>query len=285
MWTTRYVVREPEDVVDEIVDYVARYQIENVNFVDLTAATNRRWTLGLCDELEARSPGITWQLPVGTRIEAIDREVLSRLAATGCTNITFAPESGSERMLDIMNKKADLDHILESVRDAHELGLRTTVNIIVGHPAERWRDTWASAKYLARAAWAGGDDTAVIMFCPYPGSADFDALVSSGRHVIDERSYYVGLSRSSSAHQTWNDHMSARQIRALQLVMIGGFYATTVLRRPGRLVEFLRAQLSAGRERTYLDQMVRTRRRRVRPVATTPVHPAPPHVGDHRHVA
>ena len=57
MWTTKYVVREPEDVVDEIVEYVERYGVQNVNFVDLTAATNRKWTLGLCDALEARAPG------------------------------------------------------------------------------------------------------------------------------------------------------------------------------------------------------------------------------------
>lgn len=266
MWTTKFVVRDPTDVVDEIVDYVDRYGVENINFVDLTAATNRRWTLGLCDALEARAPDITWQLPVGTRIEAIDREVLQRLWDTGCRNITFAPETGSPRMLEIMDKKADLERILQAVRDASDIGLRTTVNFIIGHPEERWSDTRKSMRLLARVAWAGGDDTAVIMFCPYPGSADFDALVASGRHIIDEPSLYVGLSRSSSAHQTWNDRMSARQLRVLQLAMIGGFYALTVLRRPRRLFEFIRAQVT-GEETTYLDQMVRTKRRRLRPVS------------------
>lgn len=72
MWTTKYVVREPEDVVDEICEYADQYGVQNVNFVDLTAATNRKWTLGLCDALEARAPDVDWQLPVGTRIEAID---------------------------------------------------------------------------------------------------------------------------------------------------------------------------------------------------------------------
>ncbi|MEL7207730.1 MAG: radical SAM protein, partial [Actinomycetota bacterium] len=83
MWTTKYVVREPDDVVDEIADYVDQYGVANVNFVDLTAATNRRWTLGLCDALDERGLDITWQLPVGTRIEAIDREVLERIYVVG----------------------------------------------------------------------------------------------------------------------------------------------------------------------------------------------------------
>lgn len=264
MWTTKFVVREPDDVVDEIASYVERYGVENVNFVDLTAATNRRWTIGLCDALERRALGITWQLPVGTRVESIDREVLQRLWDTGCRNITFAPESGSPRMLEVMNKRASIEHVLESVRDAKDVGLHSTVNIIVGHPEERWSDSLRSLGFLAKAAWSGGDDCAVIMFCPYPGSVDYDHLVDSGRHVIDEASHYVGLSRSSSSHQSWNDRMSPRQVRLLQLGLICAFYLVSVLRRPRRIFEFVRSQVT-GREDTYLDQMVRTRRKSIRP--------------------
>lgn len=279
MWTTRYVVRDPEDVVDEIVDYVERYGIENVNFVDLTAATNRKWTLGLCDALERRAPGVTWQLPVGTRVEAIDREVLERIFATGCRNITFAPESGSPRMLEAMDKRVKLPKVLDAVRDGNDVGLRTLVNIIIGHPEEHWRDVAMSMRFLVRAAWAGCTDTAVMMFCPYPGSVDFDALVASGAHTIDEAAYYVGLSRGSASHRSWNDRMSARQLRLLQLVMIGGFYAASWVRRPRRAVAFLRSQLGRGAEDTYLDQMVRTKRKKVERIPDAELAPQHRHGG------
>lgn len=262
MWTTRYVVREPEDVVDEIVEYVERYGIRNVNFVDLTAATNRKWTLGLCDALEARAPGISWQLPVGTRIEAIDAEVLQRLWDTGCRNITFAPESGSERLLEIMDKRVKLDKVLQAVREGNEIGLKTMINILIGHPEETWRDLRKSTRFLLTAAWQGCSDIAVMMFCPYPGSADFDALVASGRHTIDDAAYYVGLSRGSGSHRSWNDHISVRQLRLMQLVMIAAFYVASWIRRPRRAFAFLRAQFG-GPEDTYLDQMVRTKRRKL----------------------
>ena len=272
MWTTRYVVRDPEEVVDEIVDYVDAYGVENINFVDLTAATNRKWTLGLCDALERRAPGITWQLPVGTRIEAIDREVLQRIYETGCRNITFAPESGSERLLEIMDKRVKLPHVMEAVQDGHAIGLHTTINILIGHPAETWSDLRRSAVYLVRAAWAGCSDIAVMMFCPYPGSADFDQLVESGRHALDDAAFYVGLSRGSASHRSWNPHMSARQLRLIQLALISAFYVTSMSRRPRRIVDFVRSQF-AGSEETYLQQMVRTKRKKV---AETPhAHGAP----------
>lgn len=265
MWTTKYVTRDPEDVADEIGEYVRDYGIENVNFVDLTAATNRKWTLGLCDALEARDFDIEWQLPSGTRVEAIDREVLERLYATGCRNITFAPESGSERLLGIMDKRVKLPKVLEAVEDSSDIGLHSLVNILIGHPEERWSDLRQSVRFLLQAAWRGCSDTAVMMFCPYPGSADFERLVASGEHVIDDEAYYVGLSRGSSSHQSWNPDISARKLRLMQLFMISAFYVTQWVRRPWRVISFLRSLLT-GSEETYLEQMVRTKRKNLEPV-------------------
>ena len=265
MWTTKYVTREPADVVDEIGEYVDRYGIENVNFVDLTAATNRKWTLGLCEELAKRDFDIEWQLPSGTRIEAIDREVLEQLYATGCRNITFAPESGSERLLDIMDKRVKLDRVLAAVEDSSEIGIKAMINILIGHPDERWSDLFKSVRFMWTASWKGCSDIAVMMFCPYPGSADFKRLVESGEHVLDDHAYYVGLSRGSSNHQSWNPRMSPRQLRLMQLLMISSFYIVQWVRRPRRALRFLRS-LFGGSEETYLEQMVRTKRKNLKPV-------------------
>jgi anaerobic magnesium-protoporphyrin IX monomethyl ester cyclase len=256
MWTTRYVVRDPEDVADEIAGYVRDYGIENVNFCDLTAVTKRSWTLRFCDALEARVENLDWQLPVGTRSEVLDEEVLQRLYDTGCRNITYAPESGSDRMLDIYDKRVDLQSMLDSLATAHRVGLRTRINVIIGHPAERWSDVWKSAKFLVRAARAGCDDASIIMFCPYPGSVDYSSLVDSGRLVVDEASYYVGISRTSSAHESYNDRMSSGALRAAQLAMEALFYGLGLVLHPKRVVEYIQAQRT-GQERTFLDQLVR----------------------------
>lgn len=260
MWTTRYVVREPDDVVDELAGYVRDHGVENINFCDLTAITKRGWTLRFCDALDERGLDITWQLPVGTRAEALDAEVLRRMYETGCRNVTYAPESGSERMLEVFDKKVKLPHVLASLRAAHAIGLKTHVNVIIGHPAERWSDLLASLRLLLRAARAGCDDAAPIIFCPYPGSADFERLVAEGQLPVDESTCYLGLARTSSAARSFNPTMSARVLRLTQLALLAAFYATAFLLHPSRIVSFVRAQLT-GRESTYLDQMVRSKRR------------------------
>jgi len=79
MWTTRYYVRSVASVVDEIGDYVDRYGIANIDFEDLTMFIDQEWILAFCAELERRGLRITYQLPSGTRSEALDAKVLAAL--------------------------------------------------------------------------------------------------------------------------------------------------------------------------------------------------------------
>lgn len=260
MWTTRYVVREPADVAAEIADHVVERGVQNIDFTDLTAITKRQWTLDFCDALDTHGLDITWQLPVGTRAEALDAEVLRRLWETGCRNITYAPENGSKRMLEIFDKRVDLDHILTSIRAAHRLGLRVHVNTIIGHPAERWADRWHTLRFLMKAALAGSDTGSAIMFAPYPGSKDFDALVESGSLVVDEAFIYVGLSRGASSSRSYHPTLSSRRLRLVQLVMMACFYGMSIVRKPSRLWAMVKAQRT-GDETTHMDQFIRIKRR------------------------
>jgi radical SAM superfamily enzyme YgiQ (UPF0313 family) len=260
MWTTRYVVRDPESVADEIEHYVNHYGVQNVNFADLTAITKRSWSLDFCDALEAKGLDITWQLPSGTRAEVLDAEVLQRLYDTGCRNLRYAPESGSPRMLEIFDKRVKLETILTSVEEAARIGIVTGCNIIIGHPEETWRDVWKSQVFLVKAALAGANDAIVMTFGPYPGSKDWRTLVDEGKVVVDEAYHYVGLLRSSAAVVSFNPRMSGRQLRLAQMTMMVVFYAVASLRRPRRLLDYLRAWRT-GRETTVVDQLLRTKRR------------------------
>lgn len=260
MWTTRYVVREPDDIADEIAEYVDRYGIQNVDFVDLTAITKRQWTLDLCDALERRNLDISWQLPIGTRSEGIDGEVLQRLWDTGCRNITFAPEHGSPRMLEIFDKRLDLDHILEDIRLAHQLGMVVHVNTIIGHPAERWHDRWKNLTFLIKAARAGSDTGAAIMFHPYPGSRDFDDLNAAGKIHVDDAFYYDGLARGAPEHNSWNEQIGSRLLYACQIVMMLSFFITSNVLHPSRAVHLVKA-LFGGEENNFVEQAILTKLR------------------------
>lgn len=258
MWTTKYVTRSPREVVDEIKDYVERYGITNVNFCDLTAIIRKEWVVEFCGLLKSEGVAITWQLPTGTRTEVLDAEVLGLLFETGCRNITYAPESGSDRMLETIKKMVKLPRMLDSLGYAHAAGLVTRVNIIIGHPEEQWSDTRQSLKFLFKAALKGCDDAAVMIFAPYPGSADFEKLLAAGKVAMNDDYYFLALARSGLSSKTYNPRMTTKQLVFAQYGMLLAFYATAYLSRPWRVFKTLKSLIS-GNETTQLDQLLRTK--------------------------
>lgn len=273
MWTTKYVTRSPQDVADEIKSYIEKYGIKNVNFCDLTAIIKKEWIVEFCQILKRDALGITWQLPTGTRTEALDAEVLGLLHETGCRNITYAPESGSVRMLQVIKKKVLLPRMLDCLRAARKVGIVTRVNIIIGHPQEEWADTRKSLKFLFQAALAGCQDAAVMIFAPYPGSHDFEELMAAGKVTLTPEYYYLALARSGATPRVYNSKMTPKQVVFAQFGMLLAFYATAYISRPWRFFGVLRS-LFSGKESTQLDQLLRTKLQQNRGKAKGEARPA-----------
>ena len=108
MWTTRYYARDPQLVADEIEYYQKRYDITNVNFNDLTAVLTKKWIIEFCNVILDRKIDFSWQLPSGTRSEAVDFEAAKLLINQAVEIFGYAPESGSPEILTTIKKKLRL---------------------------------------------------------------------------------------------------------------------------------------------------------------------------------
>lgn len=260
MWTTRYERRSPARVVDELQALVSAYGIDNFDLHDLTALLTKRWILAFCDELERRGLRLTWQLPSGTRAEAIDAEVAARLHAAGCRNFCFAPESGSPATLARIGKQVRLPVLLRSLEGAVAAGLRTEANIIIGFPHESLAELGASAGLALALARRGLHSLSVMVFAPYPGSEEYRRLVAAGRITHDDRYLYSSLLRSAGSLRSHHPRLGARALLLVQLGMLFGFFAVQYTLRPWRAVE-IPVSLVRGREQTVVDQFVATKLR------------------------
>ena len=236
MWTTRYSTRAPALVVDEIEEFVHRYGAENIDFYDLTAIIDRDWILEFCELLDARRLRITWQLPSGTRSEALDEPVLRAMYRSGCRNVSYAPESGSERTLDAIKKKVKLDRLEGSMRAAARVGLNVKANILIGFPEEREDDLRATLRFILRMARIGVHDVSVWTFSPYPGSELFDSLRAAGRlpHLDDD--YYASLLSYSdvSGAVSYAAALDSKQLQRYRLAGLLLFYGVSYLTHPVR---------------------------------------------------
>ncbi|MFO0625307.1 MAG: radical SAM protein [Polyangiales bacterium] len=250
MWTTRYVARTPARVVDEIEGYVRDHRIDAVDFYDLTAIVRRDWVLAFCRELRARDLRITWQLPSGTRSEALDREVLDAMYASGCRNASYAPESGAPRTLAAIQKRVDLARMERSMRDAVEAGLNVKANIMIGFPGEGRDELVETLGFVARLARAGVHDVSVWTFSPYPGSALFDELRAAGRIPALDDDYFASLLSYSdvAGAVSYSDRVSSAALRRYRLAGMALFYALSYASHPARPVRSLRNVLAARYE-------------------------------------
>jgi len=255
MWTTRWYARRPERVLEEIEAYRARYDATNFDFYDLTAIVKRRWILRFAQELIRRELDVTWQLPSGTRSEAIDDEVCHLLRASGCRNVSYAPESGSVAVLERIEKKVQLGRLEASVRSAVRAGLNVKLNIIMGFPDETRGELHETLRFLARMALAGVHDTSISLFCPYPGSALYERLRASGHIPELSDEYFLGLAayKDFANATSYSDELDARSIGRYRVLGLLSFYGIQFLLRPWRTLVLLR-NLLRHRQDSRLDK-------------------------------
>ena len=137
MWMPRWIPRNPVKVVDEIAGYVERYGAGNFPFQDLTAIIQKEWIKAFCQEMIRRKLNVLWQLPTGTRSEAIDPEVANLLREAGMTAMAYAPESGSDETRRLIKKKMTASKLFQSIDAAAGAGLNVSVFLVIGFPHDR----------------------------------------------------------------------------------------------------------------------------------------------------
>jgi radical SAM superfamily enzyme YgiQ (UPF0313 family) len=244
MWTTRYVLRDIDDLIAEIKSYIERYGITALQFYDLTAITKKRWTVEYCNRLLSEGIKLNWSLPSGTRSEALDREVLGLLRQTRCNYLVYAPESGSPETLKLIKKRIDLDRLTESVLEAKRQGLVVRTNLIIGFPHEMRRHVFETIRYGLYLAWKGADEVSINIFSPYPGTEIFEDLLRRKRIALND-AYFMSLTSLNSDYTsldplTCNDYMGPRELAFYRIAFMLMNYALGYLAYPTRILRTIR---------------------------------------------
>lgn len=234
MWGINYFARDPKDVVDEMELYMQRYGAADFHFQDLTLIINGRWARRLCDEIIERKLAITWKTASGTRSEALDPELLEKMARSGCDELILAPESGSAAIGRVTRKKVKLQKVLAVARMVRRarLPMRVTGFMIVGYPEERLRDVLASYRYVIQMALAGFSTVCVHRFTAYPGSEYHDIAVREGR-IVHGDDYFLSIEKAFPFNPiSWHPRWSGGLIFALVTVAYCIFFGTYYLSKP-----------------------------------------------------
>lgn len=125
-----------EYTINEIKQLIKNYSVEGLFFVDEMFTGNRERVETLCQRMiqEKLNEKIVWGAQL--RVDYIDYELLLLMKKAGCVQVEYGFESGSQKILDSMNKNITPEICIEASRITKKANIRQLINIIVGWPTE-----------------------------------------------------------------------------------------------------------------------------------------------------
>ncbi len=141
--------RSPVRVADELEHIVSRYRPDQVWYADDVFTINHRWLHEYGDELERR--GLRVPFETISREDRLDTESIARLASMGCRRLWVGAESGSQRVLDAMQRQTDAPRVEQIVHELQQHGIEVGLFIMLGYEGERMSDIEETVAFLKRA--------------------------------------------------------------------------------------------------------------------------------------
>jgi len=123
----------------------------HVRFLDLEFNGNMKSLIKFCDLMKDKPLDINWSANMIIRPE-MTGNVIRKMARSGCEHIIFGIESGSERILKIMNKNYSIKDADRTIKQMHESGICVTANFMFGFPGETEEDFEKTLDFIKRNA-------------------------------------------------------------------------------------------------------------------------------------
>mgnify|MGYP001613034196 FL=1 len=156
-----------ERVIKEIKFLNARYGCDRIYFNDDTFIVDDKRTIELCTALkEIHDQGILYDWHCLTRADRTDPEMFRIMYESGCRQVTYGIETGSQKILDIIEKQTTVEENMNAVIVAKEAGLKVRAQMIVGLPGETQETVEETAEFIRRAP---ADSFGMHIFVPLPG--------------------------------------------------------------------------------------------------------------------
>ena len=176
-WTTLYPkfrVRRYDNVLDEIGRLIDRFSIKEI-MDDTGTFPTGNWLRNFCRGMIERGYNKKVTLNCNMRFDGCNFEDYRLMKEAGFRFILFGLESANNYTLERINKKIDVDTIIESCRQARRAGLSPHITIMFGYPWEKEEDVENTLKlgsYLLRKDYAKTMQATIVI--PYPGTPLFE---------------------------------------------------------------------------------------------------------------
>jgi radical SAM superfamily enzyme YgiQ (UPF0313 family) len=148
IYGNRYNSRSPENVVSELKILKEKFHFDHIWFCDDIFGLKPGWVSHFADLVEKE--GLKLKFKIQARADLLLQENYIRdLARAGCEEIWMGAESGSQKILDAMDKGTTIEQIYDSTRLIKKHGMKPCFFIQFGYPGETKEDIEKTIKMIS----------------------------------------------------------------------------------------------------------------------------------------
>jgi anaerobic magnesium-protoporphyrin IX monomethyl ester cyclase len=205
------------------------FKVEEVSFGDELFLSNAPRFRELAPLL--KSLGIPWGGQA--RVNLMNQEFLDVIKNSGCIGLGYGIESGSQKILNNMNKKITVEQIESTMTYTQKLKIPIKVQLIFGYPGEDETTVQETIDLFKRIDNPGRRFNVIT---PIPGSFLYDDCIEKGL-IKDEPGYLEGIEKSFGVGKVhvnftkWPDDEIYPRKKAAEAAMLKNYYSKTSFRR------------------------------------------------------
>lgn len=261
IWGQRYNVRSAENVVAEMAWLKENFAPDHIWFMDDIMGIQDRWIERFADLLDEKDVHIPFKSL--NRVDLLLRgRTIPALARAGAKIVWVGAESGSQKILDAMEKGTRVEQIYEATRQLHAHGVKVAFFLQFGYPGETREDIELTLKMVRHLM---PDDIGISVSYPLPGTKFYENV----KHELGERANWID---SADLAMLYQGPFGTQFYRQLHTVVHKEYRARktaaalrAALRDPRRLRPSLLRQTAAavyhtltmGRARAELDRLAK----------------------------
>ena len=138
----------PSIVISRIKNLIERFDVGAVYFCDECFGASLKWLKEFCELIKPLN--LIWRVG-GMRVSQVSPDIIKMMKGAGCRSIIYGVEAGSERMLQVMEKRVSLIDNYNAIRWTVEAGLHTVPQLVIGMPGECPETIKETADFLSYA--------------------------------------------------------------------------------------------------------------------------------------
>jgi len=136
-----------EKVFDSIMLYIKEYNLRSFSFNDLAINSNIKELEKLLDFIIKSKEKVKWYANAVSN-RNLDSHTLKKMKKSGCKQLVFGIETGSDKLLKIINKKTTIEEFEEILTICKKERIKVGINLIIGIPGETKKDLEITKEFL-----------------------------------------------------------------------------------------------------------------------------------------